>query len=448
MADSPGSGHPGDRLRRELTLPDATFLLIASVVGAGIFFTPGRVADLLPHPGWMLLAWLVGAFLSLAGALANAELSSMFPRAGGDYVYLREAFQPVAGFLVGWLTFFAIYTGTIAALAAAFGDSIAARFDLGEGATIPIAVAITVVVSVINYVGVKWGAIANNLTSALKVLALVAFAALGPLSGAGSAEHFVPAASAAPSGTTLTAFGLAMSPILFTFLGWNAIVYVASEVRDPARTVPRSLFVGLAVCTAIYVALNAVYVYALPMSELRGVPDAAQASARVLFGPVGGTVLGLFVVISILGTLNATVLVGPRIAYAMSLDGLFFRGADRVSPRFGTPSVALALQCGVAVVLLLVLGSFPSALDFTTFAILLATASDVLALYWLRRTQAGRSRPYRAWGYPVVPGLYLGVTLLIAGVMLMSRPLECLISVGMLASGLPFYWAFRRQNPV
>lgn len=443
----PGGGHPRDRLRRELTLSDATLLLVASVIGAGIFFTPGRVAELLPHPGWMFLAWIVGALLSLAGALANAELSTMFPRAGGDYVYLREAFHPLAGFLVGWLTFFAIYTGTIAALAAAFAANIASRLALGEGTTVALAVGITIAVSFVNYVGVKWGAIANNVTSVLKVLALVAFVVFGPLLGEGSATHFTLLPEASGGTVGFAAFGLSMSPILFTFLGWNAVVYVASEVHDPARTVPRSLFLGLGLCTLIYLALNAVYLYAIPVGDLSGVADAGQASAHALFGPVGGSVVGVFVILSVLGALSANVLVGPRIAYAMSLDGLFFRGADHVSPRFGTPSIALFTQGAVAVALLFVLETFPRALDFTTFAIVLATSADVAALYRLRRTQPERNRPYRAWGYPLVPGLYLAANLGIVTVMLMERPLECLISLGMLASGLPFYWAFRRQNP-
>lgn len=440
-------GHPLDRLRRELSLADATFLLIASVIGAGIFFTPGRVAELIPHPGWIFVAWAAGAVLSLAGALSNAELSAMFPRAGGDYVYLREAFHPLAGFLVGWLTFFAIYTGTTAALSVAFAEGLVPRLGLSEGAILPVAMSITALVAIINYVGVKWGAAANNVTSVLKVLALLAFVVLGPLLGDGSAAHFTAGDGEGQATPSLSAFGLAMSPILFTYLGWNAVVYVASEVRDPARTVPRSLFLGLALCTAIYLALNAVYLYALPLSDLRGVSDAGQASASALFGPTAGPVLGAFVLLSVLGALNANVLVGPRIAYAMSLDGLFFRGADQVSPRFGTPSIALLIQGIVACLLLLVLGSFPRALDFTTFAIVLAAAADALALYRLRRTQAARPRPYRVWGYPFVPGLYLVSNLAIAVVLVGARPIESLISLGMLAGGVPFYWLFRRRNP-
>jgi APA family basic amino acid/polyamine antiporter len=446
MQVGPGDSHPRDRLGRQLTLTDATFLLVASVIGAGIFFTPGRVAELLPHPGWILAAWLLGALLSVAGALANAELATMFPRAGGDYVYLREAIHPVAGFLVGWLTFFAIYAGTIAALAAAFAEGVAAQLGLSTGGTLAVAIAVTVATSGLNYIGARWGARANNLTSVIKVLALVAFAVLGPIFGDGDVGRLLPRVADAGFELNLSSFGLAMSPILFTFLGWNAAVYVGSEIRDPARNLPRSLFLGLAICTGVYVLMNGVYLYALPMAELTSVGDAGEATARSLFGPVGGTLLAIFVLISVLGTLNATVLVGPRIAYAMSLDGLFFRGAEHVHSEYRTPTGAILVQGLVAVGLLVVLRSFPSALDFTTFAVVLATSADVVALYLLRRRQPDRPRPYRAWGYPIVPGLYLLANMAIAVAMIWGRPLECAIGLGMLLAGLPFYVLFIRQN--
>ena len=447
MSRGLGNSHPRDRLGRELSLTDATFLLVASVIGAGIFLTPGRVAEILPHPGWILAAWIVGALLSVAGALANGELATMFPRAGGDYVYLREGIHPVAGFLVGWLTFFAIYAGTIATLAAGFAEGVGARFGFSEPGVLFVAVGVTVATSGLNYAGVRWGARANNITSVVKVAALFLFVVLGPWFGGGDVERLLGSSSGTRSDFSFAAFGMAMSPILFTFLGWNAAVYVGSEIRNPSRNLPRSLFLGLGICTLVYLLVNAVYLYALPMGELIQARDAGEAAAAALFGPVGGTVLGIFVLVSVLGTLNATVLVGPRIAYAMSLDGLFFRGAERVHDAYRTPSGAILLQGFVAVILLVVLRSFPSALDFTTFAVVLATSADVVALYRLRRRQPDRERPYRAWGYPLVPGLYLAANLAIAAAMMWGSPLECAISIGLLLAGLPFYVYFRRRLP-
>ncbi len=442
VEDLESRAHPRDRLVRELSLVDAVMLVVASVIGAGIFFTPGQVAELLPAPGWIMLAWLVGAALSLAGALANAELGAMFPRAGGDYVYLREAFHPIAGFLVGWLTFFAIYAGTIAALASVLAEGVGARLGWTEPGVLALAVGVTIGVSAVNFVGVRWGARANNLTSIFKILALLAFVLLGPWSGGGDAARLWVASSTAPGEISAIHFGRALSPILFSYLGWNAAVYVASEIREPGRNVPRSLFMGLAVCAGIYLLVNAVYLYALPMETLRGVPDAGEAAGLALFGSVGGTLVGIFVLISVLGTLNATVLVGPRIAYAMALDGLFFRSASRVHSAFHTPSAAILIQGAVAVGLLLLLRTFPSALDFTVFAILLATMADVLALYRLRIRQPARPRPYRAWGYPWMPALYLLANAGIALAMLIGSPFECLVSLALLAAGLPFYAIF------
>jgi APA family basic amino acid/polyamine antiporter len=433
--------HPRDRLRRALTLRDATLLVVSGVIGSGIFLTPGRIAELLPHPGLIFAAWIAGALLSLAGALANAELGAMFPRAGGDYVYLREAFHPLAGFLVGWLSFFAIYAGTIATLASGFAANLAPLLGLSGGGTLALALGVTWAVSGLNYVGVLWGAWANNVSAALKIGALLAVGLLGPLLGEGSFANLRPLVSGV-SGVSWTAFGLALSPVLFSYLGWNSSVYVASEIREPARNVPRSLFLGLALCAGVYLVVNAVYLFAVPVARLAGVENAGEAAAAALFGGAGGALVTGFVLASILGTLNATVLVGPRIAYAMALDGLFFRGVDRAHASFHTPSVAIVLQALTASAVLLALETFPRALDYTTFAILLATMADVAALYRLRRRQPGRLRPYRAWGYPWVPGLYFLANAAIAVALLWKRPQESLLVLAGLATGVPFYRRF------
>lgn len=448
MTESSGA-HPLDRLRRELRLSDAVFLVVASVIGSGIFFTPGRVAELLPHPGWILLAWLVGGAISLAGALANAELGAMYPRAGGDYVYLREAVHPAAGFMVGWLTFGIIYTGTIAAVAAAFAEGIAGPLGWGEPATVALAIAATLLCSALNYVGVRWGALANNVTSVVKIVALLAFALVGSAVGEGVWSRLVEAPVQGGGAITLWAFGLSMSPILFSYLGWNATIYVASEIRDPGRNLPLSLFVGLAICTGVYLLVNAVFLYALPMTELRGTGDVGSAAALALFGPASAALVSIFVLVSILGTLNATVLVGPRIAYAMALDGLFVGGAQRVTEAYGTPGVAIGIQALLSCALLLVLRSFPNALDFTTFSILLAAVADVWALLRLRRLQPDRPRPYRAWGHPWLPSLYGLVCAAIAVSLAIENPGESAISVGMLLAGWPLYgWLRRRASRI
>ncbi len=440
-----GDRHPRDRLVPTLGLTDATLLCVASVIGSGIFLTPGAIADRLPHAGLILAVWLAGGALSLAGALANAELGAMYPHAGGDYVYLREAFSPFAGFVTGWVSFFAIFTGTVATLAAGTAEALAAFVPMGEGAKLAVALAATLGASWLNVVGVRESARVNNAGAVLKIAALAALVVLAPFLGTGDVTR-LSVFGAGEGGASWNDFGLALSPVLFSYLGWNATVYVASEIRDPQRNVPRSLFLGLAVCIAVYLAVNAVYLYALPLADLRQSGNAGEAAARALFGPVSGTLLAMFVLGSIVATLNATILVGPRIAYAMALDQRFFRGVDSVHALYQTPHVAIWVQGGVAAVLLLVLRSFPSVLDFTTFAIVLATIADTLALYVLRARRPDMPRPYRAWGYPWVPGLYVLANAAVAWAMLTGNPRESLVCLAVIASAIPFWLVFGRSR--
>ena len=420
------------------------FLVVASVVGSGIFLTPGEIADRLPHAGLIFAAWIVGGLLSLAGALANAELGAMFPHAGGDYVYLRRAFHPLAGFVVGWITFFAIFAGTVATLAVGFADRVGAIYGWALPSVLLFAALATLLCTWLNVAGVKYGAWANNVTGYVKVIALFAFGLIAPFTGRGDVANLSPLISGASEAAGIGAFTLAMSPVLFSYLGWNAVVYVASEIREPQRNLPRSLFAGLALCTAIYLVINAVYLYALPIAELRSVDDVGRATATVLFGAIGGKLIQGFVLISILGTLNATILVGARIAYAMALDGLFVPGVEKVHERYATPATALWLQAAVAIAIVALLQSYPGALDFTTFAILLATSADVVALYALRARQPKLARPYRAWGYPVVPALYLVANVAIAISLLFGSTTSSLIALAVSAASLPFYFLFSR----
>jgi APA family basic amino acid/polyamine antiporter len=437
---------PRDRLPRILTLWDASMLIVASVVGSGIFFTPAQVAALLPSAGLMMLAWVVGALLSLAGAFGNAELGAMFPRAGGDYVYLREGIHPAAGFLVGWLSFFAIYAGTIAALAVVFAESMAASLDLGRRGVIGLSAFVIIGCSLLNMVGTRWGARLNNITSSAKIAALTLFVVLGPVFGEGSFEPWLGGGVIDQAGGSWLHFGQALSPILFSYLGWNASVYVASEIKDPTRNVPRSLFLGLALCTALYLLINGVYLFALSPAELVGSGDAGEAAATALFGPVGGRCVAAFVLVSVLGTLNATVLVGPRIAYAMALDGYFLGAADQVHEQYQTPSTAIVVQAVVSIALVVFLESFPKALDFTVFGIVLATSADTVALFVLRHRQPDRHRPYRAWGYPWVPAIYLVANVAIGIAIAVGSPRECLTTLALLGGGLLLYRPFARYS--
>jgi APA family basic amino acid/polyamine antiporter len=437
----PASAQEPSELPRVLTLRDATMLVVSSVIGVGIFFTPGGVAKLLPSTGWFFAAWVAGGALALAGALANAELGAMFPRAGGNYVYLTRAYHPMAGFLVGWLSFFAIFAGTVATLAVGATLSLAALvkpYELTPFASTAIAVTVIWLASAVNAYATRAGAILNTTTAYLKLAAIVLLVGAGifALGDRAPAAAFTSAGEA-----SLSSFGVALSPVIFSFLGWNASVYVAGEIESPGKNLPRSLFLGLGICTTVYVLLTGTFVRTLGMANIVGQPTVGFAAGDAIFGQGNKVVAGIMLA-SVFGCLNANVLVGPRIAFAMARDRLFFSPAARLNAS-GTPYVAVLVQAAVATVLVVSFkNNLTRVLDYTTFAIVLATIADTTALYVLRRRAPAQPRPYRAAGYPVVPGLYLVANVAIAVSMLVARPTESIASVAVLLGGVPFFAAF------
>jgi APA family basic amino acid/polyamine antiporter len=446
MSAEPESPVGDDALPRVLTLRDATMLVVSSVIGVGIFLTPGDVARQFPGTLWFFGAWLLGGALALAGALANAELGAMFPRAGGNYVYLTAAYHPMAGFLVGWLSFFGIFAGTVATLAIGFTLSLSDFISLSPLARVLVASGVIWIASAFNAYATRAGALLNTSTAYLKIAALVLVVVLGPVLGHG---RTAPHPFASDASVSLSSFGVGLAPVLFSYLGWNASVFVAGEIRDPGRNLPRSLFLGLAVCTSIYVLVTATYVYALGMGPLAGMPVAGLQAGRVLFGPTGGPIFAVLMMVSIFGTVNANVLVGPRIAYAMAVDGLFFRGAKTLNEA-KTPHLAVLGQALVATVLVIAfkadIDSLGKVLNYTTFAIVVATVADTTALYVLRVRDPDRPRPYRAAGYPIVPLLYILANVAIALSMGLGKPVECLTSLGVLLSGAPIYLMFAHSR--
>jgi APA family basic amino acid/polyamine antiporter len=451
MAETSGeateAAAPGE-LPRVLSLRDATMLVVSSVIGVGIFLTPGGVAKLLPQTGWFCAAWIAGGVLALAGALANAELGAMFPRAGGNYVYLRAAYHPMAGFLVGWLSFFAIFAGTVATLALGFTISLTSFMEVSPNTALAIAIVLIWIATGVNAYATRAGAALNTATAYLKIAALVVVVVLGPILGH---ERAAAHAFEGAGGTSFGAFGAALAPVIFSYLGWNASVYVAGEIDKPGRNLPRSLFWGLGICTAIYLLVTLTYVYAVGMTALSAGEDgmfaAGPKAGAILFGPIGGRLVAAIMLVSIFGCLNANVLVGPRIAYAMARDGLFFRVAGVLSARAQTPWAAVIVQAITASALVLIFkGNLRGVLEYTTFAIVIATIADTGALYVLRYRDPDRARPYRAAGYPWVPALYILANIGIAVSMVIARPVECLTSLAVLLSGAPVYLLFAARN--
>jgi APA family basic amino acid/polyamine antiporter len=452
--DRPGNP-AAPELRRVLGARDGALLTIGSMVGTGIFLTAGDVARAVPHPGLVLAVWLAGGALTLAGAIAYAELGAMFPRAGGLYHFVREAWGTLPAFLYGWTCLLVIMTGGIAAIAVGFGEYLGALvpafssarvvFALGawsvNGAQLAAALAI-VLLTIVNHFGVREGAGVQAAFTLAKIGAIAALAVIG-------LAHVAPAIPPATlhGGQVLfaPAIGLALVAALWTYDGWYALTFTAAEVRNPARDLPRGLFAGIVVVTALYLLLNLVYLRALGAEALAHAPRAAEAAATALIGARGARWVSLAVLVSSFGCVAATLLYASRLYAPMAEDGVFFRSMARIDPVRRTPVAALWLQCAWAVALTLT-GGYTALFTYVTFGSLLFHLAGGLALFRLRATRPAAERPYRAHGYPWVPALFVGATLLLAVGSLFSAPRESLLGLLVIAAGLPAYAGWRRAR--
>jgi APA family basic amino acid/polyamine antiporter len=447
-------------LLARLNLFDATLLVIGSVIGSGIFLTSGIIAQSLPAPGWILLVWLIGSVLSLFGGLTLAELGAMMPQAGGQYVYLREAYGSIAGFMYGWSTFWVIQTGGIAALAVGFAEYLSyflPQLSLGNyiidlgGITISygqlIAAFSIAILTLINYYGIRSGSSVQNFFTILKILAIAILVIAGLLvvsMGMQSADQQV--TGVIPSGTGLiSAIGIALIAVLWTFDGWYSVNAVASEIKNPAKNLPLSLILGISFIGVIYLLVNVFYLQAMPMNEMIGVVRIGEKATSYLFGPSAGSAMSALILISIFGCLSATILYGPRIFYAMAKDGLFFKSFATVHTKYHSPSVAVIWQ-GIWSGLLCLSGSYEQLYTYVVCATLIFFMAAALAVFVLRKRHPDARRPYRLWGYPVVPILFGLSMLFIAINSLIEKPLESLIGIIIILIGLPVYWYWRNHE--
>lgn len=460
-----------DGLVRALGLWDSTLLVIGLVIGSAVFLVTGGaggVARLLPSPGLLILGWIAGGLLSFAGALVYAELGAAMPRAGGQYLFLREAYGDLTGFLYGWTLFTVIHTGSLAALAVGYAryfgvfvpalgtDRIVAALPL-FGHTLSIsagqlnAVAVIVLLSIVNYFGVKEGSLFQGMVTVVKIASFAGFMVLGIAIGKGSWSHLAaaPPASAASTGAAggfgLGAFILSMVAMLWAYEGWNNITFTAGEIKDPQRNLPRSLILGMSAITLIYVGMNVIYLYAMPIGEMVSTDTIGEAAAGRLFGPAGSSLMSLCVLVSVFGCISATVISGPRVFYAMAKDGLFFRRIASVHPRHRTPAQAILWQCIWSSALCLS-GTYDQLYTFVIFAAVLFYALAGASVIVLRRRHPEWPRPYRTWGYPVTPIVYVGVCVLVLGNTLINQPVESGWGLAILGCGLPAYVYWRRQR--
>jgi APA family basic amino acid/polyamine antiporter len=437
----------------------ATLLVIGGIIGSGIFLTTGLMAASLPSPVLILTAWALGGLFALAGALSYAELAAMFPRAGGVYVYLREAFGPLPAFLYGWAMLLVALSGGVAAVAVGFADYLSYFFpSLSPShvlASVPIgsvtwtltAAKIVAVLSIlalggINYLGVRSGSGTNAVLTVAKItgLLLIPIFAIAAPQVSPEWTPIVPPDVPAP----LVAFGVAMIAVLWANDGFYFLTYSAGEVRDPTRNLPRALTFGLLTVIAIYLTVNLAYLVALPMSELAKTSRVAERAATALVGASGATLVSLTVVCSTFGCNAAAILASSRLLYAMAADGLFFSAAAKVHPRYHSPHVAI-LGITVWSSLLALSGTYEQLFTYVVFTSVLFSLFGGLALFRLRLVRPEVLRPYRVWGYPILPGLFvLGSVFVIANT-LVKRPVESLAGLGLLVIGLPVYAYWKKR---
>ncbi len=453
-ADDPAA----PRLSRRLGAFDGAAIIVSNVIGSGIFIVPAFVAMAVPDARGMLAVWLAGGLLAFAGAMAYAELATLKPHAGGEYVYLRDAYGPVAGFLTGWTSFVAGFSGAIAAsavgMASYLGRFLPAAADttpLAQAALGPltltlspqsvVALAAIAGFSAVHVLGLGPGRIVQNVLAVLKVLVLVAFVAFGFTIGMGSSANF--AAAGAP--VLASSWVLALIPVMFSYSGWNAAAYVAGEIRDPGRNVPLALGVGTVTVVVIYLLLNMLYVYALPVADLAAVEvRVVDAAAERLFGAAVAAPLAAASVVMIAASISAMVLAGPRVYYAMARDGQFFASLARVHPRFRTPAAAIVAQSAWAGLLVLT-GTFDQLVTYTGFAVVLFAGVAVTAVFVLRRRAPQAPRPFRAWGYPAAPFVFAAASAMMVANAIWRDPGPSAAGLLIIAAGVPVYLFFRRR---
>jgi APA family basic amino acid/polyamine antiporter len=452
---------PDEGLVRAIGLKSAVLIVVGSVIGSGIFLTTGGMAALIPSATLLLLAWALGGVLVIAGGLTYAEMGAMYPRSGGVYVYLREAYGALPAFLYGWLSLLVMISGSTAAVAMGFAEYLS--YFLPELSTSRILMAMAVpwgtfsisagqlvaassiaVLGAVNYAGVRSGNMVNVVLTTAKVAGLAAIPVMALFVGRvePSFTPVVPPDLVRP----LASFGVAMIAVLWTYEAWYYVTYAAGEIKDPQRNVPRALVIGVLVLIAIYVIVNVAYLHALTIDEISGVTRIAEKAASALMGPAGATLLALTVVVSTLGCNAAGLLGGSRVLFAMALDGVFLSAASRVHPRYRTPHVAIVVLTVWSMVLALS-GSYEQLFTYVMFSSILFNVATGLALFRLRRIRPEQPRPYRAWGYPVVPALFvLGSAAFVLNTLL-ERPMESIAGLGLMALGVPVYW-YTANRPI
>lgn len=435
MTDSPSHAAT---LSRQLGLGAVTALVVGEVIGVGIFLTPASMATSLGSPFLLLVVWVVMGTMALTGALCYGELAARYPEAGGGYVYLRRAYGPAVAFLYGWKCLLVMDPGITAALAVGLASYAAYLLGLSPVGLRVVAVGAIILLAAVNVAGVRLGARLMEWLTAFKVGALLLIAALALSLRAGDWSNLTPfVAQRAGADPLPGALAPALVGAFFAFGGWWEISKLAGEARDPARTLPRALALGVVAVTALYVLTSFVFLYLVPLESVTSGETFAAQAGEALFGRAGGSVFAGIVIVAVLGSLMALLMALPRAYYAMARDRLFFQGVAAVHPRFGTPARAIALQAGLAS-LLAVSGTFQQILSYFLFITVLFVALTVAGLFVLRRRDDGTA-PYATPGYPWTPLIFLILVAVLLGVLLLNSPVQAALGTGIVALGAPVY---------
>jgi basic amino acid/polyamine antiporter, APA family len=430
-------------LSRSITALHATALVVGIIIGASIFVQPSVITGAVPTVGGVYAVWIVSGILTLFGALIAAELASAYPHAGGVYVFLREAFSPAVAFLWGWAMFWTMHTGIIAVIAMVFARYVAFFFPVGDAGLRVFAVGAVVLLTAVNYLGVRQGSLVQTTLTILKVAAIAAIIVVAFVVGPRLPVAPVAAVSAPPS-FTVSQFPLAVVAGLFAFGGWHMVTYAAEETREPEKTIPRALVVGVLVVTACYVALNAAYFHVLAPDRIAASTRVAADAADAVLGHGGAALMSAIVVVSTFGALNGVILSGPRAYLAMARDRLLVSWAAAIHPRFHTPHRAILLQ-GVWAVVLVSSGTYRALFTrvvYTEWIFFALMAAGLVRL----RARASYAPAYRVWGYPVIPAVFVVSSAYIVVNQIIHDPKESAIGLLLVLAGLPIYYLWLR-NP-
>ena len=445
------------KLARQLGLFDSTMMVVGIVIGSGIFMTTGLMADALPSASLILIVWLLGGLQMLAGALTYAELGAAMPKAGGQYVYLREAYGSLPAFLFGWVAFIAYLTGTNAAIAVAVAEHLGSFYPSISTHNIVIgfdyfsisggqifAISLILILSFINYLGILFGKWIQNVFTILKIGSILFFALAGLFISTGNHIDFSINPTSMSIGSILTGMGIALVAVTWTVGGWEYVTFAAGEIKNPKKNLPLALIIGTVVILVLYIMINIAYLKVLPMDSLIGELKVGEATAKSLYGPGIAGAFVVVVIISMFGSLNGNILVGPRISYAMAKDKLFFSKAAEVHPKFHTPGNAIMIQ-GVWASVLALSGTFEEIITLVVFVNFMMWIAASSTVFVLRKKQPELERPYKVWGYPYVPAFFIIFSSAIMINTFFESPQQSLMGIGLTLLGIPAYLYWKKN---